>query len=220
MTTFYINVPKAKAKLECDFESLPPEMQLAVVQAGLEKIVNSGTTKATKADYPVETELQAVALELAGKKLDALKSGEFKPGKRTSATSGKVAGVVMTEARRLAKNIVKAGIKAQNKRISDYEAKAITEAANLYLEEHPELIEAAKASIEASNNLASTAAVDVNHIPVSAEKVKKNEEKKAKAKAETAAKNAGKPGPQASAIKKQAKPVPPRRPAPEQHVTH
>lgn len=50
---------------------------------------------------------------------------------------------IMSEARRRSKNIVKAQIKALGHRISDYDSKTITEYANLYLADHPELIEQA-----------------------------------------------------------------------------
>lgn len=215
---FKIKIAKARTALDVEFDELPGDVQQYIVEQGLSKLLNSATAKVTKANEPDETKLAEQALGLANKKLDSLKAGSFK---RTTKSDGKVPGVVMTEARRLAKNIVKAGIKAAGQRISDYEAKAITEAANAYLAQHPELIETAKASIEASSSVTSAAAVDIAGIPISAEKVAKNEEKKAKAKAETAAKNAGKPGSQRSAIKHQAKPVVPvRRPPPEQHTAH
>lgn len=216
-TIIEVNVPKAKTKLKLNWDSLDLDTKLAIIQAGAEKIVQAATAKITKKDEPDETKMAVLALEAAEEKLEQIHSGKWKPGRKASV--GKVAGVVMTEARRLAKNIVKAQIKAANQRISDYEAKAITEAANLYLSEHEELIAQAQASIEASKNLASAAAVNVAAIPVSPSKVAKNNEKKAAAKAATLAKNAGKPGPQKSTIKTQA-PIPPRRPAPESHVTH
>ncbi len=220
-TIIDVNVPKAKTKLKLNWDALDLDTKLAIIQAGVEKIVQASTTKATKADYPDEKQLAEVALSMATKKLEEIQEGKWKPGRRAS-TSGKVPGVVMTEARRLAKNIIKAQIKAANQRISDYEPKVITEYANLYLQDHEELIAQAQKSIEDSKKLAEKAAVDVSAIPVSAVKRAKNEARKAEARAATEAKNAGKPGPQASTIKSQMKgmPVPPRRPAPEAHVTH
>lgn len=209
---FNIKITKAKTSIAVEFDDLPDEVKVFIVEQGLSKLLNGATAKETSATTPDETARAANSLALANKKLDALKAGQFK---RTSRGDGKVAGVVMTEARRLAKNIIKAGIKKEGKRISDFEAKAITEAANAYIGEHPELIETAKASIEANAKLAQSVAVNVAAIPVSPAKVAKNEKKKAEAKAETLAKNAGKPGPQKSATKKQAaKPVP-TRPAPQ-----
>lgn len=211
---FKIKISKAKTNLDVEFDDLPAEVQAFIVEQGLSKLLNGATARETAATTPDEKVRGENAMALAMNKLDALKAGKFK---RTAARGdGKTPMVVMTEARRLAKNIIKAHLKAQGKRLGEIEPAAITEAANLYLTENPDLIETAKASIEASAALASSAKVNVDAIPVSAAKVKANEDKKAKSKAATQAKNAGKPGPQASAVKRQAAPPPARRPAPSQ----
>lgn len=215
--TIKVKIAKAQTNIEVIFEDLPPDIQLYIVEQGLSKVLNAATAKVTKANTESEAQLAELALAEANKKLDKLKKGDLK---RSSKSDGKVPGVVMTEARRLAKNIVKASIKAQGQRISDYEAKAITEAASIYLGEHPELIEQASASIEASKNLATAAAVNVSSIPVSEVKRAKNEAKKAEARAATEAKNAGKPGSQKSTVAKGAIPVPPRKPAPSHQAMH
>lgn len=212
-----VKIAKAKTNIEVLFEDLPPDIQLYIVEQGLSKVLNAATAKVTKANTESEAQLAELALAEANKKLDKLKKGDLK---RSSKSDGKVPGVVMTEARRLAKNIVKASIKAQGQRISDYEAKAITEAASIYLGEHPELIEQASASIEASKNLATAAAVNVSSIPVSEVKRAKNEAKKAEARAATEAKNAGKPGSQKSTVAKGAIPVPSRKLAPSHQAMH
>lgn len=208
---FNVKITKAKANLAVNFGELPRAVQEYIIEQGLAKLLNGATAKETAATTPDEAVRAANAMSLAEKKLDSLKAGKIVA---RASKDGKVAGVVMTEARRLAKNIVKAGIKAQNKRISDFEPKAITEAANAYLADHPELIAAAKASIDASAALSAATVVNVEAIPVSATRVAANEKKKAEAKAATAAKNAGKPGPQASATARRAPPPPARRPAP------
>lgn len=215
--TIKVKIAKAQTNIEVIFEDLPPDIQLYIVEQGLSKVLNAATAKVTKANTESEAQLAELALAEANKKLDKLKKGDLK---RSSKSDGKVPGVVMTEARRLAKNIVKASIKAQGQRISDYEAKAITEAASIYLGEHPELIEQASASIEASKNLATAAAVNVSSIPVSEVKRAKNEAKKAEARAATEAKNAGKPGSQKSTVAKGAIPVPPRKLAPSHQAMH
>lgn len=214
MTTFTIKITKAKANLDVVWEDLPDPVKLRIIEEGLGKMLNGATAKETSSTTPDEAVRAANAMALAEKKLASLKSGQLKT---KASRDGKVAGVVMTEARRLAKNIIKAQIKAAGKKISDYEAKAITEAANKYLEKHPELIEAATASVNAAKNLASAVSEEVAGLEASPTKVAANEKKKAEARAATAAKNAGKPGPQASTIKKQAKAAPKsvaRRPAP------
>lgn len=213
--TFQIKITKAKANLEVKFSELPPEIQMAVVEKGLSAFLNGATTKVTAATDPDEATRSANAMALAEKKLDSLKAGKLVT--RTSKSDGKVPGVVMTEARRLAKNVIKAGIKAAGERVSDYTASAITEAANAYLEEHPELVTQAQANLEAVNKIGGNAdalksLVAQTGIKKDPAKVAANEKKKAEAKAATAAKNAGKPGPQKSAV---ASRMPPKRPTPE-----
>jgi CHASE3 domain sensor protein len=196
---FNVKISKAKAALTVEFDELPDAVKVYIVEEGLKKVLNSATTKVTAATVPDEDQRVAQAMAMAEKRLEALKAG--KVSARASKSDGKVPGAVMTEARRQAKVIIKAQIKAANKRISDYEAKAITEAANLYLQDHPELIEAARVSIEQANALASTTAFDISGIPASPAKIAKNNAKKTAERETTAAKTAGRPGPQASAMR-------------------
>lgn len=208
---FKIRITKAKKDLDIAWNELPPEVQMWLVEQGLSKVLNGATSKVTAANTPDENSRGEQAMGLAQKKLDALRDGKFK---RSSKSDGKVPGVVMTEARRLAKTVIKAQIKAKGKKISDYEAKAITEAANTYLAAHPELVEQARASVDANAKIAEAAAVDVSAIPVSDKRVQAREKANAEKRAETAAKSAGKPGGQKSALKAKA-PVPAKRTAPQ-----
>lgn len=208
MTTFNIKVTKAKQALEVVWEELPDAIKLRIIEEGLGKLLNAATAKVTAKSSESPESMASQALGLAQKKLDSLKKGELRA---KVSRDGKVSGVVMTEARRLAKNIIKQQIKAANKKILDYEAKAITEAANVYLTNHPELVAAAQASIDAAKGLATQAGVDVSAIPVSEAKKAKRIAKNAEARAATAAKDAGKPGPQKSATKMRQ--VPQRKPA-------
>lgn len=212
---FKIKIAKAEQVVEVAWVDLSDDVRTYIVEQGLSKVLNSATAKETKATTPDDTTRKANALALANKKLDSLKRGEFK---RTKA-AGKVPGAVMTEARRLAKNIVKAAIKAAGEKISDYEAKTITEEANAYIDQHPELVAQAEASIAAAQDLAAKTGVNVKSIPVSEKKKAARIEANAKKRAETAAKDAGKPGPQASKLKKGATVVPPKaRPQPQQQA--
>jgi hypothetical protein len=204
-TIFKIRITKAKADLEVDFDELPKEVKLAIVEKGLAAFLNGATAKETTKTTPDEAVRAENAMALANKKLDALKRGELKAARAKS--DGKVSGVVMTEARRLAKNIVKAGIKAAGHKISDYEAKAITEAANAYIEEHPEIVQQAQASVEAAKALAAATSVPVASIPISHERVAKREAKNAEARKATASKDAGKPGAQKSTTKRRPAPI-------------
>lgn len=209
---FKIRISKAKADLDVNFNDLPPEVQLYIVEQGLSKLLNGATAKETAATTPDEKQRGENAMALATKKLDALKEGKF----RATAKSGtKASGVVMTEARRLSKNVVKAKIKADGGKISDYSAKALTEAANAYLAEHPEMVTQAQTSLDEAAKLAAAASVNVASIPVDPEKVKAREAANEAKRLATAAKNAGKPGGQKSTPKKQAAKPAPVRAAPK-----
>lgn len=211
-TVFNIMVTKAQQTLQVVWDDLPQPIKLRLIAEGIGKLLNAATAKVTKSSTPDAESLKAQALGLAQKKLDSLHRGELRA--KAVKGQGKASGVVMTEARRLAKNIIKAQIKAAGKKISDYETKAITEAANGYVTKHPELIKQAEESIAAAKALAEQASnieADVAAIPVSASKVKAREEANAKKRAETLAKNAGKPGGQKSATA--VRQVPKRAPA-------
>src|SRR5262245_51685559 len=215
---FSIKITKAKRSLDVDFRSLPQEVQMYIVEQGLGKLLNGATSKWTAASEPDEVKRGDNAYAAAQKRLESLQAG--KTGARASKTDASVSREVKTEAARLAKAVVKAQIKANKEKISDYKPKVITEAANAYLAGHPELLDQAKANIEAANKLAQVASVDVTGIPKDPALIAKREAKNAAAKAESAAKNAGKPGGQAPTLKKQAtkpgagKPVP-TRPQPQ-----
>lgn len=214
---FHIRVTKAKQDLDVDFRSLPPEVQHYIVEQGLSKLLNGATSKWTAASEPDEAKRAANSYAEAQKKLDSLKAG--KTGARASKSDAKVSAQVLTEARRLAKAVIKAQIKANKEKISDYKPKVITEAANAYLSAHAELLDQAKANIAQAEKLAEAASVDVAGIPKDPELIKKREAKNAAAKAETEAKNAGKPGGQASTLKAQTKGKSQGKPVPTRPVT-
>ena len=227
---FQIKIAKAKQEIEVEFDTLPPAIKAYVVEQGLSKLLNAATAKITKANtgpaekdgktLTAEENIAASAMALAEKKLESLQAGKM-VARTKKAGDSKVDREVLVEARRQAKLIVKAKLKAANKKISDYTAKALTEAANVYLESHPELIADAQAAINEASKHAASAELDVAAIPVDPDKIKANEEKKAKAKAATAAKNAGKPGPQKPAIAKRgaaALPQAPKRAPAEVHA--
>lgn len=206
--TFKIKIPKAGQSIEVVWADLPQKVQMYIVEQGLSKLLVAATAKVTATTQPDEALRKDEAMAYANKKLDSLKAGKLSA--RASKSDGKVSGVVMTEARRLAKTIVKAQIKAAGQKISDYSAKAITEAANLYLGDHQELIAQAEQSIAQAKALSEVAAVNVAAIPVDQDKVAKREKANAEKRAATSAKNAGKPGAQAPAIATRGGKTPPR----------
>lgn len=221
---FQIKIAKAKTNLEVDFDAFPPEVKAYIVEQGLSKLLNAATAKETVATTPDDATREANSLAHAQKKLENLQAGQM-TARRASKSDGKTPAAVMTEARRQAKIIVKAQAKAKGKRLTDYTPKAWTEAANIYLNDNPALIEAAQAAINAAAALAAQAEMDVSTLVADPKLVAANEAKKEAARKATAAKNAGKPGPQKSAIKKQAKPqgtlpVSPKRAPAEVHAQH
>jgi len=222
---FIIRIAKANKDLEVQFADFPPDVKRYIVEQGLSKLLNAATAKETVKTTPDNATREANSMAHATKKLDNLKAGQIST-RAKSTGDGKTPAVVMTEARRQAKIIVKAQAKAKGLRQADFTAKAWTEAANTYLASNPALIEAAKAAIEANAALSAAAEIDVSALKADPKLVAKNEERKAAARAATEAKNAGKPGPQKSAIEKRAKPAtgtlppsPKRAPA-EVHAQH
>jgi hypothetical protein len=220
---FEIRIAKADKNIDVDFNAFSPEVKRFIVEQGLSKLLNAATAKDTLAAHNNnEEEMRSDAYVNAQKRVASLVAGNTSARKSKSSGS-KVSGEIMTEARRQAKIIVKAQIKAAHGRISDYSSKTLTEYANKYIEANPSVVEAAKLAVEAAQNLASKATMDVAAIPIDPSKVKANEDRKAKAKAATAAKNAGKPGPQASTTAKRGKgstlPQAPKRAPQEVHAT-
>lgn len=201
--TTLMRIPVVKAKggfVEIDTASLPDDVYAEALLQGLKVLVNRGTSKVTKETYPVEAELQAKAMEVANEQVELIKTSKIKFTGAAKAKT-KESGKVMTEARRLARNVVKDAIKANGGKISHYEAKDITAAANELLKSDPSLIEQAKANLEALEKTPSHT-VDIGTlISVSAKKVAASEAKKAKEKADRplSAKQAGKTKPRAKA---------------------
>ena len=191
MAILQVSVTKSKQTLEVDTDKIGIEVFTEIVLQGLKVLLNRGTSKITKETYPVEADLRAAAQAKAEEQLAAVLDGTIKlTGSKAKA---KESGEVMTEARRLAKNIIKDEMKRNKIKISHVEPKEITAAANELLAADPSIIETAKANLEARQ--ATPVKVDIKAlIKESPKLIKAAEEKKAKAKAERplSAKQAGK----------------------------
>lgn len=144
-----INVPVTKAgkgvTIELDPSKLPDAVYAEIFLQGAKAVLGRGMSKVTKENYPDEKERAAAAMAAAQKNLEAAYEGKIR------ITGGKAkgaSGVVMTEARRIAKGIVKDMIKENGEKVSHYEASEITKAANQLIEEDPSIIELAKENIE------------------------------------------------------------------------
>lgn len=181
MAIFKVPVVKSKGSVDIDYDSIPNDMLRAVIEAGLKVVLNGGTSKITKSTYPDEAELRAAAQAKAEERGAELLAGTLKTAK--SKAAGKTPAKVLTEARRLAKAYVKDQMREQGLKISHYDAKEITAAANNYLEDNPELIVMAEANLKAREETPIATKLDLSALmKVNPDKVKKateaNEKKK------------------------------------------
>lgn len=209
MAKVKVPVTKGKGYIEVDTASpdkggdLPDAVYQEAVLQGLKVLFNRGMSKLTKEAFDGDEEkLKAAAMEQAEINLAAIREGKIK---YTGQKASKVSGEVKTEARRLARNLVKDEMKRQNIKVSHVESSEITKAANALLDS-----EQGEAIIkQATENIAerqkTKIAIDVTAIPISTKKVQKAEKEKAERKAATSAAKAGKvqvrakPQPQATA---------------------
>jgi len=195
--TLSVPITKAGATVEIDTSAIPIEVYQEALLQGLKVLLNRGTSKITKETYDKPEELKAAALAKAEEQVQLVMTGKIKFTGQKAAK--KESGKVMTEARRLARNVVKDAIKASGGKISHYEAKDITTAANELLKSDPSLVEQAKVNLEALEK-APSQTVDIKSlISVSAKKVAQAEAKKAAEAADKplSAKQAGKTKPRA-----------------------
>lgn len=195
MAIYSIPVAKAKGNLDVDPERFNEDVYKAIFVEGMKVMLAKRMTKVTKELYPNPEELAAAALKIAQENLEALYAGKLST--RSAKASNKVPGVVMTEARRLAKQAVKDELKRRGEKISYYAASEITKFANAWIEQQPQFIEMAKENIakreaaeaEIANSL------DLSGMQVDPAKVKKAEADKAARKDQLSAAKAGKTAP-------------------------
>lgn len=206
MPEIQIAVTKGKSTVTIDTDLIPQEVYAAALAEGLKAFVNKGMAKITTKGL-TGTELekaQAAAMKKARENADAILAGTIKlPGKKAAKGTS---GVVMTEARRLAKNYIKDEIKRNNEKVSDYEAADITKAANALLETPvgKTLIETATANIAEREKTTLKGVIDISALISASPKLKaKNAEKRAKEKA-----NAPLSATQAGKVAPKAKPTP------------
>lgn len=149
-----LKIPVTKAgnrAIEVNTDALPEDMFILAVEAGLKVLLNAKMSKITTKDLEgdeLET-ARAAAFSVAEKNLADLNEGKTKRGRAASTDGKKVPGVVMTEARRLAKEVVKDEIRAAGMKVSHVEASVITKTANEMIANDPSFIEMAQANIEA-----------------------------------------------------------------------
>ena len=201
MATLNVPITKAGSSLSIDTDSLPEESFRAVVEAGLKALLNLGMSKILTKGLEGDklSEAQAAALAKATENLDNLKAGKVKRGRATAkdANGNKVSGPVMTEARRLAKEVVKNEIRAAGMKISHIEASVITKAANELIAADPSFITKATENLEARSQVKTTINISTL-VHESPKLVAKAEKAKAERKTQLSAKQAGKVAPRKS----------------------
>ena len=171
-----IPVVKGKSYLEVIPDDLPIHVYREALVQGLKVLLNRGQTKITKAAYPEAEALKAAAMEAAEATLQNMYDGKIRI-MGGAAKSDKVPREVMTEARRIARNLVKEELKRSGVKVSYVESSEITKAANALLAADPDIIEQAKDEVE--KRAAKKVKIDIASIPISQKKVKAAEAKKA-----------------------------------------
>lgn len=185
-TVFRVPVTKAKGEfVEIDTSTLPDEVYREALLQGLKVLANRGTSKITRAAFKSGDEFKAAALAKANEQVEAMKAGKIK---LTGGKAKKASGAVMTEARRIAKALVKDAIKASGGKISHYESSVITAAANKLLEEDPSII--AKAEEELKRRESIKVGIDLTTLVKPSQKLIDKAEAR-KADAQLSAKQAG-----------------------------
>lgn len=199
MTVLNIPIPKAGGRtIEVDTSTLPDEMYEAAMREGLKVLLTKGMSTITTAKLEgIElAKARDAAFRKAEENRDNLLAGKLKIGRggAKNADGTKVPGVVMTEARRLAKEVVKNQLREANIKISHVEASEITKAANALLASDPSYIETAQKNIEERSQVKPK--VDITTlVHVSPKLVAKADKAKAERKQTLSAKQAGKVAP-------------------------
>ena len=193
-TVLAIPIVKGKAPIEFDtdlLETLDAEVYKEIITQGLKTLLNRGMSKIETKDLTGEKleEAKAAAMAKAAENLESLKEGKVR--KTKAASSSKVAGAVMTEAKRLARIAVKDLLKAAGKKVSHYSAAEITKAAVQLIESDPAFLQEAQFNLDARAKANVATTLNLDSIPVDTKKIAKAEKDKAEKAAQLSAKQAG-----------------------------
>ena len=144
-----LEIPVTNKTISVDTDVIPESMFAMALAEGLKVMLNKGMSKIAVKDLEGEEldKARAAAMQVAAQNLEKVMAGEIK--KPRAAGASKVPGIVMTEARRLAKEVVKNEIRAAGFKVSHVEASKITAMANDMIATDPSFLEQAKANIEA-----------------------------------------------------------------------
>ena len=199
-TLVQIALKNAAGTIEVDTARLPDDVYREALMQGLKVIAERGMSKLTKEAYPDETERKGAIKAKAEANVQDMYDGKVKI--TGAKTVKKASGAVMTEAMRLARNLIKDAMKANKIKISTVKASEITKAAKAYIETNPSIIATAEENLKKREETPMT--LDIKSlIKVDPELVAKDEAKKSKAKADKplSKAQAGKVAPRAKGTK-------------------
>lgn len=205
-TVITIALKNAAGTVDIDASQLPDDVYREALMQGLKVLAERAMSKITKEAYPNETERKAAIKAKAEENIQDMYDGKTRITGQAKAK--KASGAVMTEAMRLARNLIKDAMKANKIKISHVKASEITSAAKALLESDPSILATAEENLKARE--ATPAKIDIKAlIKTDPALVAKDEAKRAEAKAKKplSAKQAGKVAPRAKGSKPQAQPT-------------
>lgn len=199
-TMVQIALKNAAGTIEVDTAKLPDDVYREALMQGLKVIAERGMSKITKANIPDEAERRAEIKAKAEANVQEMYDGKTKiTGQKATK---KASGAVMTEAMRLARNLVKDAMKANKIKISTVKASEITKAAKALLDADASIVATAEENLRQRE--ATPLKIDITAlIHADPELVAKADAKAAAAKASKplSAKQAGKVAPRAKGAK-------------------
>jgi hypothetical protein len=201
-TIVTIALKNAAGNVEVDTAKLPDDVYREALMQGLKVIAERGMSKITKANIPDEATRRGEIKAKAEANVQDMYDGKVKI--TGAKTVKKASGAVMTEAMRLARNLIKDAMKANKIKISTVKASEITKAAKAYIESNASIIATAEKNLQEREQTPMT--IDITKlIHADPELVAKAEAKAAKAKAEKplSKTQAGKVAPRAKGAKPQ-----------------
>ena len=144
MTVYAVPITKAKKNLQVDSDGLSDDICAIIFAEGLKALLNKNMSKITVKDLDGE-DLEAAktaALAKGEENLENLKNGNLRKRK-----SSKESREVTTEARRLAREAVKAAFRDAGKKITGIKGSVITAAADELIAEDPSYTEKARENV-------------------------------------------------------------------------
>jgi hypothetical protein len=200
-TNIEIALKNGAGSVQVDTSRLPDDVYREALMQGLKVIAERAMSKITKEAYPDDAQRKAAIKAKAEANVQDMYDGKTKITGQTKVKKA-ASGAIMTEAMRLARNLVKDAMKANKIKISHVKASEITAAAKTLIESDPTIVTTAEANLKARE--ATPIKIDIKAlIHEDAGMVQKDEARRAKAKAEKplSSKQASKIAPRATGAK-------------------